>query len=78
MGNRAEIYFISSSFNVYLATVVVNVAISVYFIRYCMSMNSFVRPVDFCGLFVFIAEWSKWYVAYNLQVGLTVTVPIVV
>ena len=42
------------------------------------DFNSFVRQVDFCGLFVFIAEWSKWYVAYNLQVGLTVTVPIVV
>ena len=41
-------------------------------------VNSFVRLVDICGLSVFIAEWSKWYVAYILQVGLTVTVPIVV
>ena len=40
--------------------------------------NSFVRRANFCGLSVLIAEWTKWYVAYNLQMGLIVTVPLVV
>ena len=41
-------------------------------------INSFLRWVDYCGLSVLIAEWTKWYVAYNLQIGLIITVPLVV